>query len=319
MSNEQNAGRVTTITRPAHEDLRPLEDQANIAILAREDIRVWEQSGVERVSLDDGRTAILKYAIPMFSEADALTFADVHGVPVPTVFASADLPSGSAAILLEDLGPSLRAPSLEDAAEAAVAIHSVPGPPGRPVLDSDALAELPERALENLDQLQGVDRWTGEGAAALREDLERIGRLAHQRSRGAEIPPYGFAHSEFHPTSIHIGHRGRRVLDFARSYTGNGLLDLASWQGTIDPLDVDQVKNLLGAYVHSGAEAGATSERGGLPAHVWASGWHKMWIVEWFLRAEFLFLEELTNPEDDDKGIEVIHQHVREAAECLVS
>ena len=36
-------------------------------------------------------------------------------------------------------------------------------------------------------------------------------------------------HSEFHPTSLHIGRDGRRLLDFARTFNGPGLLDLASW------------------------------------------------------------------------------------------
>jgi hypothetical protein len=123
-------------------------------------------------------------------------------------------------------------------------------------------------------------------------------------------------HSEFHPTSLHIGDRGLHVMDLARSYTGPGLLDLASWQGTGQALDLRQVEELVRAYVDAGGAATAFTGRGGLPAHVWAAAWHKMWVVEWFIDAQNRFLP-ITNADNDAATIEAFHVHVREVAEWL--
>ena len=43
---------------------------------------------------------------------------------------------------------------------------------------------------------------------------------------GARLAPYGLCHSEFHPTSLHVGASGWRLLDWARAFRGPGLIDL---------------------------------------------------------------------------------------------
>lgn len=90
-------------------------------------------------------------------------------------------------------------------------------------------------------------------------------------------------HSEFHPTSLHIGERGWRLLDFARAFTGPGLLDLASWHGTIEPPHPIRLRVFLEQYVTAGGTPDALAPRGGLTAEHWALGWHRMWAVEWFM------------------------------------
>ncbi|MDS1270729.1 phosphotransferase [Lipingzhangella sp. LS1_29] len=309
---------MTRVARPTTEDLAELAARARVSIVSRADIRVWPQSGVERVHFADGRTAVLKYTIPDFAEDDALGHAAYHGLPVPALLAKGMLPGGEVAVLMEDLGAQIQEPTLREAARLAVMIHRVPGPPERPVLDREALSVLPESALECLRRLRQMGRWRGEEARGLRGDLERIAQVARHRARGAEIPPFGLAHSEFHPTSIHIGRRGSRVLDWARCYTGSGLLDLASWQGTQQPFELARVEDLLTAYLAAGGPPSAAADRGGLPAHVWASAWHKVWITEWFVAAQERFLP-LTDPGQDVATIQSIRVHLAEAGSWLMN
>jgi hypothetical protein len=122
------------------------------------------------------------------------------------------------------------------------------------------------------------------------------------------------AHSEFHPTSIHIGEDGRlAVMDWARAYTGSGLLDLVSWQGTTEPIDVDKVSALIDAYLAAGGPEEAKAERGGLPAPIWAIGWDKLWVTEWFLQSHARW----GDPRDDEWMRPIVARHLGEAVECL--
>ncbi|GAA4908273.1 phosphotransferase family protein [Streptomonospora salina] len=314
-SSTDEQGRAAEVARPSTQTLRStLEPQIDQSIVGREDIRVWEQSGVERLRLDDGQTVVLKYAIGDFDERDALTHVAENGVPVPRLLADYAQADGSVLMLLEDLGPELRAPTLEDAAQTAVQIHMCPGVPGRTVLDSAALSRLPEKTLAWIGDLREAGRWGPDEAGDIKDDLEKIARVADRRARGAEEPPFGLCHSEFHPTSIHIGNSGRKILDWARSYTGPGLLDLVSWQGTSEPLDLGAVSSLIDAYIAAGGPPEAAHARGDLPAHVWAGGWDKMWIIEWFLEGTVRWIAD---PADDAGIQDMIRVHLKEVVECL--
>jgi Phosphotransferase enzyme family len=311
VASSSEEGRTAVAVRPA--TLNTLTERLGVTIGRREEIRVWSLSGVERLFLTDAGTAILKYAVEVFAnEPRILRHAADHGTPVPALWADLTQDDGSTVMVMEDLGPQIRETDLGDAARAAVAVHECPPFPSAPVLNADGLADLPRRALRWLDALQEDGRWSE--AQELRRDLRRLQQVARRRASGAQIPPFGMCHSEFHPTSIHIGEGGRlTVMDWARAYTGPGLLDLVSWQGTPKSLDLDAVSELITAYVAAGGPQEAMADRGGLPAHVWAGGWDKLWIIEWFLESTFRW----GDPADDQATAQAVGVHLAEAVECL--
>jgi hypothetical protein len=297
------------------ETVQALAEQIGAAVSTREKVRVWSMSGVERLHLDDGSTVILKYAVERFgAEPAILRHAASHDVPVPAVLASTVQPDGSAAFLLEDLGEPIREATLLDAAQAAVAIHRCPPMDGIPVLDQAALEALPTKALRTLEQLQATGRWQEADTNGIRKALERLEGLAGRRATGAELPPFGLCHSEFHPTSLHVTDRGPYLLDLARAFTGPGLLDLVSWQGTGDPMNLSKVTQLLNAYMDAGGPEEAIADRGGLPAHRWAGGWFKLWVTEWFLEATLKYAA--TTEHDDSNQLGTLRD-LKEALECL--
>src|SRR5690606_42028412 len=91
-------------------------------------------------------------------------------------------------------------------------------------------------------------------------------RAAETRAGRAVTPPSGWVHSEFHPESVFVGDNGVYLHDFARAFHGPGLLDLASWSGTVGPPDPDRTRAFLEAYVHAGGARQALARRGGLEA-----------------------------------------------------
>lgn len=166
-----------------------------------------------------------------------------------------------------------------------------------------------------MNRLQEAGRYLEADTNGIREALERIERVAELRAVGAEVPPYGLCHSEFHPTSLHMTDRGPYFLDLARAFTGPGLLDLVSWQGTVDPIDLTKVTELLRAYLDAGGPEEAMADRGGLPAERWAGGWFKMWVAEWFLEATLLYAD--TSEHDASNQIGTLRD-LKEVLECLV-
>src|SRR5699024_9653575 len=118
-----NEGRVALVARPSTPEVTCLAAQIGLSIREREDIRVWEQSGVDvyvwtRTPRSSSNTA------SDFAEDDVLTHAADHGVPVPHLLTSTTRPDASVLILMEDLGEQTREPTLADAATAALAIHA---------------------------------------------------------------------------------------------------------------------------------------------------------------------------------------------------
>lgn len=310
MASSSHEGRATPVVRPGL--ISELFSRIGGTVVSRVPIREWWMSSVSRVVLGDGRSVILKCAVDVFAAEPAiLDHAAKHGVPVPALLASITSTDGSMAMLIEDLGEPVREASIADAAKAAVAVHGCPPRAGLPVLDYDGLVEMPLRALAWLRRLQNDERWLS--ADDIRVSLERVADVARERAAGVEIPPFGTCHSEFHPTSIHIGQHGLRVLDWARSYNGPGLLDLVSWQGTQEPIDLNAVSHLIDAYVTAGGAVEATARRGDLPAHVWAAGWDKLWICEWFIQQAARWQD----PADDAATEKAVRRHLGEVIECL--
>lgn len=290
-------------------DLCDLVDQP---VPKREEVRVWSMSGVERVTFSDGGTRIFKYAKrPFDSEDQTLRLADNLGIPAPKVYASARI-EGWLGMLLEDLGTPIREADDLDGAAAAVVLHRTHTAGALLVLHEDGLRALPSRALDHLDQLRKADRWQDTGD--IERALDQIAQAAGSRAQGATFAPFGWVHSEFHPTSLHIGQRGWRLLDFARAFTGPGLLDLASWHGTIEDPDPVRLRVFLESYVTEGGTPDALAERGGLAAEKWALGWHRMWAVEWFMEQSIRWIND---PATDPTYIKVARRHLTDVLRLL--
>ncbi|WP_262701832.1 MULTISPECIES: aminoglycoside phosphotransferase family protein [Streptomyces] len=297
---------------PSAELLDNLLTVAGQSTAVREEVRVWSMSGVERVTFPDGTTAIFKYAKkPFDSEDQALRLAHTLGIPVPEVYASAVL-DGWLGMLMEDLGPSVREADDLDGVAAAVVLHGAHTAPPLPVLDQARLRTLPARALEHLERLRKADRWRD--ADDVEDALDRIAQAADTRSAGATLAPFGWVHSEFHPTSLHIGKRGWRLMDFARAFTGPGLLDLASWHGTIEPPHPERLRVFLEQYVTAGGTPDALARRGGLTAENWALGWHRMWAVEWFVEQSIRWIN---NPATDPAYLKAVRRHLTDVLHFL--
>jgi hypothetical protein len=272
----------------------------------REPIRIWARSGVERLHLAGGGTAVFKYAQDPFDhEHHALALAARHGVPVPRLLAARTAP-GLLGMLLEDLGHPARDADQRDAAQAAARIHRVPadGTGWLPRLDQATLAGLPAQITARAAQLSLPDIATTAAAIA-----RHAGRLAE----GTQLPPFGLCHSEFHPTSMHISASGWRLLDLARAFTGPGLLDLASWHGTITPPDPQATTGLITAYIQAGGPPQTASPRGGIPAPNWALGWHRVWISNWYTQQ----IERGWAGTEVSAWITTISRHLDEAAALL--
>jgi Phosphotransferase enzyme family len=297
---------------PSAELLDHLLTMADRTTAVREEVRVWSMSGVERLTFPNATTAIFKYAQrPFDSEDQALRLAHTLGVPVPQVHASAVL-DGWLGILMEDLGPAVRDADDLDGSVAAVVLHGTRTAPALPVLGQTRLRTLPNRALEHLAQLRKAERW--QETDDVEDALDRIAQAAEMRSSGTTVAPFGWVHSEFHPTSLHIGQHGWRLLDFARSFTGPGLLDLASWHGTLDTPDPLRLRVFLEQYVTAGGTPDALTRRGGLTAENWALGWHRMWAVEWFMEQSIRWIND---PATDPAYIKAVRRHLTDALHLL--
>lgn len=280
----------------------------------REPIRAWAMSGIERVHLPGGHTVMFKYATgPFTKEPAVLAHVADHGVPVPRLLATATK-GDLAAMVIEDLGDPIRDATIADAAPAAVATHHVPPPPEAAHVDAAALTLLPTRCQTSITALTDAGRWPDPANdVAL---LDQLAEAAESRAQGADIPPFGLCHGEFNPTSLHIGARGWRLVDWAAPLHGPGLLDLAGWQYTTHAPDLAAFDDLLHAYVAAGGPQAARAHRGGLPPARWAFGWHRLCIIDWYLQQATLWIAD---PTTDPTYHKVIRRHLTEAVQCLVT
>jgi hypothetical protein len=279
----------------------------------RDPIRAWTLSRVERLVFLDGATAIYKIATePFTTENRVLLAADAVGLPVPAVI-GAVVRCDVLGMVIEDLGEPVREATDDDGIVAAIALHGAPSNPALPELDGDALAALPALAREHLHRLRDEGRWTA-GTDDIAGMLDALASGAAKRAEGATTAPWGWVHSEFHPTSLHIGKGGWRLLDFARAFTGPGLLDLVSWFGTVDDADPVRLRCYIEAYVAAGGHPTALAERGGLTAQDWALGWHRVWVIEWFMEQALRWIKD---PAQDETYIDVVRRHLKTAVHLL--
>ncbi|MCX4617940.1 phosphotransferase [Streptomyces mirabilis] len=278
----------------------------------RAEIRVWGMSGVERVIFPDGTTAVFKYAQEPFDrEAQALRLAHQRGLPVPALHATT-MRDAWLGMLVDDLGTPVRDADDLDGVAAAVMLHAARPADGLPLLDDAGLAALPGRALNHLQRLRMTDRWTY--CDDIETALEKTSAAAEARAQGAVLTPFGWVHSEFHPTSVHIAKDGWHLIDFARAFTGPGLIDLASYHGTTDTLNPIRLRAFLEQYVTAGGHEDTLAPRGGLAAEAWALGWHRMWAVEWFMEQAVHWIND---PAKDPAYIPVVRRHLTDVVQLL--
>ncbi|WP_327023063.1 aminoglycoside phosphotransferase [Micromonospora sp. NBC_01739] len=275
-------------------------------------IQEWELSTVQRLYLSDGSSVICKLATsPFTGEAAVLRHLNEHGAAVPHLHGYTLRPH-ALGMLMGDLGDPLRSATIAEAAAAASAIHAIPPVPTLPVFDQRTLARLPEQALAALDELHRQGRFVDSGAAE--ELLRRLVAVAGRRADGAEREPFGLCHGEFHRSSLHVSRAGCRLVDWAKAFTGPGLLDLATWFGTRNAADPAQLTRLIRAYVEAGGSTDAHSDRGGLPAAQWALGWHRVWAAWWFLTTAAAGHHR---PHTDGSHAQVVHRQLHAAAQLL--
>lgn len=270
----------------------------------------WELSHVER--LDTGEeTVVFKCATDPFThEHDKLTAAWQAGVHVPRVLA-ASLKATTLGMLMQDLGIPAHPATDADGIAAALQLHSAATPDFLPPADTDWLRSLPSRALRSLALLQ-QDRWADTDDITV--TLQRIDKAAATRAEGAQWRPFGWVHSEFHPESLLITEKRTYTFDLARAFHGPGLLDLASWHGTVDTPDPERMRAFVETYVDEGGPAATLRDRGGLPVQNWALGWHRVWVLEWFLDQALMWIN---NPDNDPAYVRVVRRHANDAATLL--
>ncbi|WP_433516219.1 hypothetical protein ACQP2T_12045 [Nonomuraea sp. CA-143628] len=275
----------------------------------REEIRVWARSGVERLHLADGTSVVFKYAEGPFSaEHHALDVAEQGGLPVPARLAVDHTPE-LLGMLLTDLGPATRAVTDAEGAALAVRVHEVIDTKDLPFMDEQSLAAMPEKIHARLNQHNRARHDLG----ALIGTAAALAKVADDRAAGAELAPYGLCHSEWHSTSVYPTGTETYLLDFARAFRGPGLLDLASWHGTIDAPDPAKLSELITSYIAAGGSEAAAASRGGLIAARWALGWHRVWVADWFTHQLVIGWAEGA----EDAWISAISRHLTEAALLL--
>ncbi|MET7949099.1 aminoglycoside phosphotransferase [Micromonospora sp. NPDC005324] len=245
-------------------------------------IQTWELSSVERWFFPDGSSLICKLATaPFTGEATVLRALNNQQAPVPLLDGYAMRPDGLG-MLMEDLGEPSRTATFAEAAAAARWVHATAGIPNLPAFDEAGLARLPGQGLDALNELRRQGRFTHD-AEGIEAVLQRLAGTARRRADGAERPPFGLCHGEFHRTSLHVSRAGCRLVDWAKAFSGPGLLDLATWFGTRTPTEPRLLTKLIHAYVAAGGHPDAEADRGGLPAARWALGWHRVWAAWWLL------------------------------------
>ena len=210
---------------------------------------------------------------PLDREHIALRYIGSMGLPVPRVLAAVQR-DRRLGMVMTDLGEPDRDATEADAAEVAAARHRCPGSDALPVTGAAELAVMPQRI-----EVRALNCSLPPQASAM------AGRLAAEARRlaaPAEDPPFGFVHSEWHPSSVIVRDGCRHTYDLARAFRGSGLIDLASWHGTITPADPGATGALIAAYVAVGGHPGALEPRAGLLPGEWALGWQRIWAVDWY-------------------------------------
>lgn len=249
----------------------------------RETVRAGSHGGVERLRFPNGLTLIHKYGhTPLAHEAATHRVLQAAGVPVATLHSS-EVREQHMTIVMEDLGEAERPATQDEVLALLLQLHAVPTPRGGPSLSEYTMVTLPDRARWHLDRLSDYGRWTNV-VGRLTTDLEKVRKISADRAAGADKEPFGWVHTEFAGRGAHVGRKGVRLIDFARSYAGPVLLDLVSWGDGLDRARPREARAFLERYVDLGGPASTLDRRAGLAAERWALAWLRVWRVEWYLQ-----------------------------------
>lgn len=263
-------------------DLARCEDACQTDALTRETIYTGPYSVVERLTLPDGTTAVLKRTdarlFPL--EPAALAAAARAGAPVPDLYATCTH-ADTTHLLMQDVGPAHRTAEPSDVAYAAARLHRYAAHVRQgDLLDEAGLTDLPARGARAVQRIPAEHPGS---LAAIRRLLARIAEQAVERAAGAHLPPFGLCHGELHPSAVHLGTGGVVLLDLAVAHTGPGLLDLAAFFGSTTRPDPAAMRHLIHQYVEAGGRPSTAAPRGGLAAEAWALGWHRVHAAIWHL------------------------------------
>jgi hypothetical protein len=209
---------------------------------------------------------------------------------------------------MTDLGQPDREATDQDAAKIAAALHRIPASGVLPATGPRQLAATPARIAARARK--------HDLPAAVPELAARLGAVAGRLAQPAAVPPVGLCHSEFHPSSVIIQGDRWHTYDLARAFHGPGLIDLASWHGTVNPPDPQATAALIEAYVNAGGHPSALAPRAGLTPGEWALGWHRIWAVDWYCQQ--LELGWVTGKDNLTAYGEAITRHLAEAAALLL-
>jgi glyoxylase-like metal-dependent hydrolase (beta-lactamase superfamily II) len=193
-------------------------------------------------------------------------------------------------------------------------VYLVPRPDGRLVLG----ATQEERGFDTTVTAGGVRQLLDDAASV----------LPVVEAKQAEIVRSDFAigdHTRILPTPGHTpGHvaftfgRGKDDAVFSGDLMHSPLQ--TRYPELSVKFDVDQAhaaktrRAFLERYVEEGGPTQTLADRGGLCAQEWALGWHRVWIVEWYLAQAALWIAD---EPDDHMYARVVRTHIEEAVRLL--
>jgi hypothetical protein len=253
-------------------------------VVAREVLRSTGFSHVERITLDGGSSYIAKRGT-LIATDEARTIYALRGSPIPMAeMYVADTDGEFLTMVMEDLGPAKRVPTLEEAGEMAVLMTRTEPPDHLPTEGREFLEQLPQKIKAGIERLVSQGTWTNPDR--IRRPVADIAKAAPGLSSSAEMPPFGLCHSSYHPTSLHIGARKTALLDWQRSYVGPLLPCLANWFSIPDAPDLKACRRLIKEYVSAGGDPEALDDRNNLRPEVWAFFWQRVGAAEWWITSQ---------------------------------
>ncbi len=253
-------------------------------VIGREVLQSTGLSRVERVTLDGGSSYIAKRGTYLVTD-EARTIQALRGSPIPVAeIYVADAEGESLTMLMEDLGPAKREPSIDEAAEMAVLMTKTTPADHLPTEGRETLEQLPQRILTGIERLVSQGIWSNPDR--IRRPVNDVAKAAPALSASAEAPPFGLCHREYNPTSLHIGTRKTALLDWQRAYVGPLLPCLANWFWIVDAPNLKACRRLIKEYVAAGGDPEALDDRSDLRPEVWAFFWQRVAAAEWWIRSQ---------------------------------